>query len=53
MKTVCMFFLLEGDATVNNIGLNRRDGLGISETDTLTIKADTNAEILLMEIPMS
>ncbi len=46
-------FLLEGDATVNNIGLNRRDGLGISETDTLTIKADTNAEILLMEIPMS
>ena len=32
--------------------LNRRDGLGITETDSLTIKADNNAEILLMEVPV-
>ena len=46
-------FVLEGDVTINNIVLNRRDGLGISETDLLSIKADNDAEILLMEIPMN
>jgi redox-sensitive bicupin YhaK (pirin superfamily) len=46
-------FVLEGDATINEIALNRRDGLGLSETETLSIKADNNAEILLMEVPMN
>lgn len=46
-------FVLEGDVTINEIALNRRDGLGISETDRLLIKADSNAEILLMDIPMN
>lgn len=45
-------FLLEGDVVINEIVVNRRDGLGISETDTLHIKADTDAELLLMEVPM-
>jgi quercetin 2,3-dioxygenase len=46
-------FVIEGDVTINDIVLNRRDGLGISETDTLFIKADSRAEILLMEVPMN
>ncbi len=46
-------FLLEGDATINDIALNRRDGLGISEEKNLSITADSNAEILLMEVPMN
>ena len=46
-------FVIEGDVTINDIVLNRRDGLGISETDTLSIKADSEAEILLMEVPMN
>lgn len=46
-------FVIDGDITVNDIALNRRDGLGISETGTLSIKADSNAEILLMEVPMN
>jgi redox-sensitive bicupin YhaK (pirin superfamily) len=45
-------FVLEGDVTINDIALNRRDGLGISETGQLKITADSPAEILLMEIPM-
>jgi len=45
-------FLLEGDATINEIAMNRRDGLGISETDQLKINAESEAEILLMEVPM-
>jgi quercetin 2,3-dioxygenase len=45
-------FLLEGDVTINDIVMNRRDGLGISEEKTLTISANSDAEILLMEVPM-
>jgi quercetin 2,3-dioxygenase len=45
-------FVIEGDVTINGEKLNRRDGLGITKADRLEIKADSNAEILLMEIPV-
>jgi redox-sensitive bicupin YhaK (pirin superfamily) len=47
------FFLLEGEAIINDIVLNRRDGLGITETETFTIKADSDAQLLAMEVPMN
>lgn len=46
-------FVLEGEAVVNDIVLNRRDGLGISETNTLSIKATTDTQLLLMDVPMN
>jgi hypothetical protein len=46
-------FLIEGSATVNGIALNRRDAVGIWETDSLNIEATSNAEILLIDVPMS
>src|SRR5829696_5350415 len=46
-------FLLEGDVTINEIVLNRRDGLGISEEGKLAITANADAELLLMEVPMN
>lgn len=45
-------FLIEGDVTINTIVLNRRDGLGITEVNTLNIKANAASDLLLMEIPM-
>lgn len=45
-------FLLEGEATINGVKLQRRDAAGISETDELGITADTAAELLLIEVPM-
>jgi redox-sensitive bicupin YhaK (pirin superfamily) len=46
-------FVLNGDFTINGEKLNRRDGLGVSDTDKLDITADSdNAELLLMEVPM-
>jgi len=45
-------FVIEGDITINGQQLNRRDGLGIMDTERLEIKADTNAEVLLMEVPV-
>ena len=45
-------FVLKGNVTINNLSLETRDGLGVSETDILTIKADSDAEILLIDRPM-
>jgi len=46
-------FILSGDVTINNQKLNTRDGFGIWDVDKISIQADTDAEILLMEVPMS
>lgn len=46
-------FVLNGDVTVNGQTLNKRDGLGIWNTDNVSIKADSDAEFLLMEVPMN
>lgn len=47
-------FVLKGDFTIGNISLNERDGLGIWDTNTISITANTpDAEILLMEVPMA
>jgi redox-sensitive bicupin YhaK (pirin superfamily) len=45
-------FVLEGNVEVVNQKLNKRDGLGIWEAETVNLKTDTYAEILLMEVPM-
>lgn len=46
-------FILSGDVSINDQKLNTRDGFGIWDTDKFTINADSDAEILLMEVPMS
>ncbi|TXE07354.1 pirin family protein [Gelidibacter salicanalis] len=46
-------FILKGDVTINGQALHERDGLGIWDTETLDIKADSDTEILLMEVPMT
>ncbi len=45
-------FVLSGDITINNQELNARDGFGIWDTDKLSVKADSDAEFLMMEVPM-
>jgi redox-sensitive bicupin YhaK (pirin superfamily) len=45
-------FVIKGNTIINDISLNERDGLGITESDKLTIKADTDTELLLIEVPM-
>lgn len=45
-------FVLSGNIKINEQLLNARDGFGIWDTDRFTITADTDAEFLLMEVPM-
>lgn len=46
-------FTLSGNVEVAGEQLGKRDGLGIYEIDKLDIKATQNADILLIEVPMS
>ena len=46
-------FIRSGDVSINDQKLNSRDGFGIWDTDQFTITAESDAEILLMEVPMS
>ncbi len=45
-------FVLSGSVTVNGTVLDNRDGLGVSETAVLNIVANTESELLLIDIPM-
>ncbi len=46
-------FVIEGEATVNNEKLTKRDAIGISETDSFTISINADAEILIIDVPMN
>jgi quercetin 2,3-dioxygenase len=45
-------FIIGGQVTINGEQLDARDGLGIWETDTIHISANSNAEVLLIDVPM-
>lgn len=46
-------FLIKGQATVAGETLNQRDGMGIWEVDQIKIEAQSDAEILLIEVPLA
>ena len=46
-------FVLTGEVTIEDQALTARDGFGVWDTDSIRIQADSEAKILLMEVPMS
>lgn len=46
-------FVLNGDVTVNEQSLAARDGFGVYDTNAINIKAGSNADVLLVEVPMN
>lgn len=52
-KNGVYIFAINGSCIINGVELNTRDGLGIWESDTLEIKANSGAKLLLMEVPMT
>jgi len=46
-------FVIEGDIQIENQTLTKRDGFGIWETDSITLKALSNTKVLLIEVPMN
>lgn len=45
-------FVLEGKAETAGEVLERRDAIAISDADAITVKADEDSKLLLMEVPM-
>lgn len=45
-------FVIEGSAQLDDTMLNKRDGLGVYNTSSFTIKTGAKSRLLLMEIPM-
>lgn len=46
-------FVLEGELEINGQSLSRRDGFGIWEVSAVDLKAISNAQVLVMEVPMA
>ena len=46
-------FLIDGEVEINGQLLQKRDALGIWDTEKLTIKSNSDAELLLIEVPMT
>jgi quercetin 2,3-dioxygenase len=49
---VCLV-VINGAAKVGDISLGKRDAIGISETDSFSITATKDAELLAIEVPMN
>lgn len=45
-------FVLSGEVAINDQELKSRDGFGIWDVDKFSVKANTDCELLLMEVPM-
>ena len=45
-------FVIKGNINLNGVALEERDGLGMTDITEIDIKADSDTEVLLMEIPM-
>jgi len=45
-------FVLDGEIQINGQVLSGRDGFGIWDTAAFTIQADSDAEVLIMDVPM-
>lgn len=46
-------FVLEGDAVVEGQQLQKRDGFGMWDTESVSIQANSVAKLLLMDVPMT
>ena len=46
------FFVLEGEVSIEDQALSKRDGMGVWDVDQVQIKASKGARLLAMEVPM-
>lgn len=46
-------FVIEGDVTINDQKLNKRDGFGVWDVEKISIVSDSQSEVLLIEVPMN
>lgn len=52
-KNGLYIFLIEGEIEIDGEKLGKRDAIGLEELDSVTMKANKNSEVLLIEVPMN
>ena len=53
LKNGAYFFLIDGEISIANEILEKRDAIGIHETNKVTIKAKKESKLLIIDVPMS
>jgi hypothetical protein len=51
-KSGFYLFVIEGDIKVKDLRLTRRDGLGITKTNQVSLNTFMDFDVLLIEVPM-
>lgn len=46
-------FVLDGEVEINGEKLNKRDGMGVWNIENINVKANSDARVLLMDVPMT
>lgn len=52
LKNGAYFFLIDGEVNVADETLEKRDAVGIIETEKVTVKANKNSKLLVVDVPM-
>jgi hypothetical protein len=52
LKNSAYFFLIEGNVTIADETLERRDAIGISEIESVPVKASVKSKLLVIDVPM-
>jgi redox-sensitive bicupin YhaK (pirin superfamily) len=47
------FFVIEGNLKIDGQSIERRDGLGSADGESFLVKSETDAQLLVIEVPMS
>jgi len=51
-KNGAYFFLIEGEVTVADEVLEKRDAIGITETNNVSMKANKQSKLLIVDVPL-
>jgi redox-sensitive bicupin YhaK (pirin superfamily) len=52
LKNGAYFFLIDGEVEVADETLAKRDAIGITDTESVTIKASKSSKLLIIDVPM-
>ncbi|WP_435415971.1 pirin family protein [Polaribacter aestuariivivens] len=52
LKNGAYFFLIEGEVTIAEETIKKRDAIGISEVEKVAIKANKKSKLLVIDVPM-
>lgn len=53
LKNGAYFFLIDGEISIANEILEKRDAIGIHDIDKVTVKAKKESKLLIIDVPMS